>query len=240
MRQQLKRIDWDAVAGILAALLGLILHFLHIVEESVLLMITLVLLSLLFLRDLRQESESEQLAESVGRTERTVEEIRSAVTPAELELIGPGNLRPVSQRFAQNARGDMIWFNVCLLMFVPQDLFDTLLRPAIENPEVASIQFILDESERERWQTNVEPKIRQCQSSETVREPIWRDLEEDVSFIFGGTESERTNALLSFWGEPFMARTTRDVPRYIIFVKEHSELIPQLRDIERQYRLQTR
>lgn len=73
-----------------------------------------------------------------------------------------------------------------------------------------------------------------------MREPIWRDLEEDVSFIFGGTESEQTNALLSFWGEPFMARTTRDVPRYIIFVKEHSELIPQLRDIERQYRLQTR
>lgn len=150
MRQQLKRIDWDAVAGILAALLGLILHFLHIVEESVLLMITLVLLSLLFLRDLRRESESEQLAESVGRTERTVEEIRSAVTPAELELIGPGNLRPASQRFAQNAHGDMIWFNVCLLMFVPQNLFDTLLRPAIENPEVTSVQFILDESERER------------------------------------------------------------------------------------------
>lgn len=44
----------------------------------------------------------------------------------------------------------MIWFNVCLLMFVPQDLFDSLLRPAIENPYVTSIRFILDERERIR------------------------------------------------------------------------------------------
>lgn len=240
MRQQLKRIEWDAVAGILAAVLALVLHFLHIIEESVLLMITVALIALLFLRDLRRDLETEQLAESINHTERTVEEIQSALNPAELELIGPGNLRRESRRFGRNAHDEMIWFNVCLLMFIPQDLFDTLLRPAIENPNVTSIQFILDESERERWQTDVKPKVENCRSNETVREPIWRDLNEDVSFILGGTESERTNALLSFWGEPFMARTTRDVPRYIIRVKEHSELIPQLQEIERQWRLQTK
>lgn len=218
-------------------MLALILHFLHIVEESVLLMITLVLMALLFLRDLRQESETEELAESVAHTERTVEEIQSALNPAELELIGPGHLRARSRRFCESARGDMIWFNVCLLMFVPQDLFDSLLRPAIENPNVSSVQFILDESERERWETEVKPKVAECRSSETVREPIWRDLNENVSFILGGTDTERTDALLSFWGEPFMARTTRDVPRYIIYVTEDSELIPQLRDLEREHRL---
>lgn len=240
MRQQLKRIEWDAVAGILAAVLALVLHFLHIIEESVLPMITLALLALLFLRDLRRDLETEQLAESVDHTERTVAEIRSALNPAEIELIGPGNLRSESRQFGRNAHDEMIWFNVCLLMFIPQDLFDTLLRPAIENPNVTSIQFILDESERERWQTDVKPKVEDCRRSETVREPIWRDLDEDVSFILSGTESKQTHALLSFWGEPFMARTTRDVPRYIIHVKENSELIPQLRDIERQWRLQTK
>lgn len=246
MRQQLKRIDWEAVAGILAAVFGLVLHFLHIVEESVLLMITLVLLSLLFLRDLRRESETEELTESVeqltqtaNHTERTVGEIQSALTPTELELIGPGDLRAESQQFGRNAHGEIIWFNVCLLMFNPQDLFDTLLRPAIENPNVTSIQFILDESERERWETEVKPKVQQCMNSGTVREPIWGDLEEDISFILAGTESGGTNVLLSFWGKPFMARTTRNVPRYIIFVHEHSELLAQLRDIEREYRLQT-
>ena len=238
MRRQLKQVDWDAIAGILAAVLALVLHFLHIVEESVLLMITLVLMALLFLRDLRQESETEELTESITHTERTVEEIRSALDPAELKLIGPGNLRSRSQRFCESARGEMIWFNVCLLMFVPQDLFDTLLRPAIENPNISSIQFVLDENERERWQTEVKPKAVKCRGSETVKEPIWRDLDENVSFILGGTDNDQTDALLSFWGEPFMARTTRDVPRYIIHVTEHSELIPQLRDLERKHRLQ--
>ena len=90
MRRQFKQVDWDAIAGILAAVLALVLHFLHIVEESVLLMITLGLMALLFLRDLRQESETEELTESITHTERTVEEIRSALDPAELELIGPG------------------------------------------------------------------------------------------------------------------------------------------------------
>jgi hypothetical protein len=134
MSQQLKRIEWDAVAGILAVVLALVLHFLHIIEESVLPTITLALLALLFLRDIRRDLETEQLAESVDHTERTVAEIRSALTPAELELIGPGNLRRESRRFGRDARDEMIWFNVCLLMFIPQDLFDTLLRPRSRIP----------------------------------------------------------------------------------------------------------
>jgi hypothetical protein len=239
MRWQIKEIEWEAVAGILAAVLALVLHFLHIVDESVLLQITLVLVAFLFISHLRRESETENLAESVAHTERTVEEIRAGMDTPDLELIGPARLRPRSTQFGEGARGEMIWFNVCLLMFVPQDLFDALLRPPIENPDVSSIQFVLDESERERWNTQVEPKVRECKGAETVQEPVWRDLDENVSFILRGTEDEQTDALLSFWGEPFMARTTRDVPRYIIHVARGSELIPQLQDIEREHRLGT-
>nr|WP_233340494.1 hypothetical protein [Haloprofundus sp. MHR1] len=239
MRWQIKEIEWEAVAGILAAVLALVLHFLHIVDESVLLQITLVLMAFLFISHLRRESETETLSESVAHTERTVEEIRASIDTPDLELIGPAQLRPRSTQFGQGARGEMIWFNVCLLMFIPQDLFDALLRPPIENPEVSSIQFVLDESERERWKTQVKPKVQECTGAETVREPVWRDLDENVSFILRGTENEQTDALLSFWGEPFMARTTQDVPRYIIHVARDSELIPQLQDIEREHRLGT-
>lgn len=238
MRWQIKQVEWEAVAGILAAVLALVLHFLHIVDEGVLLQITLILMAFLFLSHLRRESETEHLAESVAHTERTVEEIRSGMDSPDLELIGPGKLRARSTQFGQGARGEMIWFNVCLLMFIPQDLFDALLRPPIENPSVTSIQFILDESERERWNTHVKPKVEECTGSETVQEPVWREFDENVSFILRGTENEQTDALLSFWGEPFMARTTRDVPRYIIHVTRESELIPQLQDIEREHRLQ--
>lgn len=193
---QIRRIDWDAVAGILAAVIALILHFLHIVEEGVLLMIALILLALMFLRDLRRESETEQMAESIERIEHGVDENRSALVPAEIELIGPGHLRSESQKFSSQAHGDMVWFNVCLLMFVPQDLFDTLLRPAIENSDVTSIQFVLDERERERWDSEVLPKVNQCFSSDTVREPVWRELDENISFILGGTRDGQSSALL--------------------------------------------
>ncbi len=238
MRWQIKEIEWEAVAGILAAVLALVLHFLHIVDEAVLLQITLVLMAFLFISHLRRESETENLSESLAHTERTVEDIRAGMDASDLELIGPGELRSRSTQFGQGARGEMIWFNVCLLMFVPQNLFDALLRPPIENPNVSSIQFVLDESERKRWNTQVKPKVKECRGAETVQEPVWRELDENVSFILRGTKNEQTDALLSFWGEPFMARTTRDVPRYIIHVTEDSELIPQLRDIEREHRLQ--
>jgi hypothetical protein len=53
----------------------------------------------LFLRDLRRESETKELAESVMYTERTIEEIRSALDSIELELVGSGNLRQRSHFF---------------------------------------------------------------------------------------------------------------------------------------------
>lgn len=238
MRRQIKEIERGAVAGIVAAVLALALHFLHIVDEAVLLQITLVLVAFLFISHLRRESETENLSVSVAHTERTVEEIRAGMDTPDLELIGPGELRSRSTQFGQGARGNVIWFNVCLLMFVPQNPFDALLRPPIETPNVSSIQFVLDESERERLNTQVKPKVRECKGAETVQDPVWRDLDDTVSFVLRGTGNEQTDALLSFWGEPFMARTTQDVPRYIIHVAADSELIPQLQDIEREHRLQ--
>ena len=44
--------------------------------------------------------------------------------------------------------------------------------------------------------------------------------------------------LLSFWGEPFMARDAgKDIPRYIFHVQGHSELVSRLLELERKYRL---
>jgi len=147
-------------------------------------------------------------------------------------------LRAESERFAREARGAMTWFNVCLLMFEPEPLFDTLLRPAIENPNVTAVEFILDESERGRWETAVLPKLERCTGRAKVRAPHWCTLHEGVSFIL----SERAGsgnfaAHVSFWGEPFMARAPgRDIPRYIFHVQPHSELISRLVELARHYR----
>jgi hypothetical protein len=238
--QRIRRLDWEAVAGIIAAVSALVLHLLHIVDESVLLIIVMVLLALLLVRDLHREDREERLVSLAEETSGAVERLREVVTVPETVLVGPRQLRDHSDRFARQARGEMVWFNVCLLMFRPQSLFDSLLRPAIENPNVTRIRFILDPGEKERWAQEVLPKAEQCIGKEKLLEPHWVPLNEAVSFILADIGDEGgTEAQLSFWGEPFMARSaTHDVPRYIFHVSAHSALIPRLVEMERAYRMQ--
>lgn len=233
------RFDWEAIAGIIAAVAAIVLHFLHIVEPEVLLVIAVVLMAVLFARDLRKERLLESMEAAVVSNQTYLAQLTSALRPPDAVLVGPGRLRAVSEEFARRARGDMIWFHVCLLMFKPQALFDTLLRPAIENPNVRSIQFVLDEDQRSLWDTEVGPKISQCTGMAKVQEPKWAQIEEQVSAVISETAPKgKTEALLSFWGEPFMARTAgQEVPRYMFHVQGHSELVTRLLELERKYRL---
>ena len=175
--------DWEAVAGIAAAVLALVLHLLHVAQEGVLLAITLVILALILIRDLRREGREERMLAATERTESLIEKVQAALTPADAVLIGSPRLRSESERFAHRARGEMIWFNVCLRMFVRQELFDALLGSAVENPAVTAIQFVLDVDERPLWESEVAPKLVACAGREKVREPRWCQLKESVSFI---------------------------------------------------------
>jgi hypothetical protein len=234
-----RRYDWDAVAGIVAAAAALTLHLLHVVQTDLLLTITLVLVALLLLRQLRHEEREERVDSATARTEQMIVKLHEALKSPDVVLVGPRHLRAASEAFARQARGDMVWFNVCLMMFRPQELFDCLLRPAVENPLVTRIEFVLDEAERTNWRDHVVPKLAMCPGREKVLAPRWCDLKESVSFILADRESDgHAEAQLSFWGEPFMARATgRDVPRYIFHVQAHSELVPRLVELERSYRM---
>jgi hypothetical protein len=234
-------LDWDAIAGIVAAVMALVMHFLHIIEENVLLMIAVVLLALLFIRDLRRERSSERMEQSLTHTETAISQMQTSLRPPDAILIGPQQLRAESERFARQAQGDMIWFHICLLMFKPQALFDTLLRPAIDNPAVTSIQFVLDESQQQLWGTEVLPKLNDCRGKAKVQEPYWTTITENVSLILADAAVRgTTECLLSFWGEPFMSRTTgHDIPRYIFHIQGHSELVTRFVELVRGYRLHT-
>ncbi|MEQ8789941.1 MAG: hypothetical protein RIC55_26840 [Pirellulaceae bacterium] len=231
--------DWDIIAGIAAAVLAIVLHLLHVVEVDVIFTVVLVLLAMLLFRDLRRESHDERLSEAVGQAKNTLEEIQLSIRPPDAILVGPRHLRAESRRFSEMARGEMVWFNVCFLMFKTQDVFDLMLRPAIENPLVTSIQFVSNENEKSLWEQHMLPKIKECDGGQKVREPRWTALPETVSFILADVEQDgKTEALLSFWGEPFMARTTaQQVPRYIFRVQSHSDLVPRLVELERQHRM---
>lgn len=146
--KRILKYDWDAIAGIVAALAAIVMHFLHIVDTDVLLMIAVVLIALLFIRDLRRESHNERFDESLLQTESTVKEILAQISPPDANLVGPQNIRQIMEDFNRRARNEMTWFHVCPLMFRSQVVFDTLLKPAIENPQVKSIQFVLDQTDR--------------------------------------------------------------------------------------------
>ena len=164
--------DWDAVAGIAAAVVALILHLFHVVQIDILLTISLVLGAIILLRQLRHEDREERVDATTARTEQMIAKLQDAMRQPDLVLIGPRHLRSSSQTFAHPAQGEIVWFNVCLLMFKPQELFDSLLRPTVENPHVDRITFVLDEGEQANWNDHVAPKLATCagrDSAEIIR-----------------------------------------------------------------------
>ncbi len=227
--------DWDAIAGLLAAGIAIILHLLHVVHEEVVVSILLALLGLLFVNFMRHTHHNEATAGQVDRIEQAVERVSSKLDSPEVLLVGPRSLRTVHDRFLRDMKGDTVWYNVCLSMYVPPALFDLLLRPALDNPDVQSIQFVLDESQREAWTLHVQPRIAKSAGVAKVREPRWRRLDRNVSFILADQRtSGRGEALLSFWGEPFMAQSASEgVPRYILHVQSRSELLAHLVELQR-------
>ncbi|MGA7749196.1 MAG: hypothetical protein WCA63_03525, partial [Gallionella sp.] len=64
--------EWDAIAGILAAVVALILHLFNIVDEHILLSILLALMALLFINFMRHTQNNERTAGQVERTQEMV------------------------------------------------------------------------------------------------------------------------------------------------------------------------
>src|SRR5690606_41517741 len=124
-------------------------------------------------------------------------EVQVSVRLPEALLIGPRHLRAESRRFTETAHGEMVWFNVCFLMFQSQETFDLLLRPAIENPQVTSIRFISDAGEQDLWEQNMQDRIRQCRGREKVHEPQWRQLPKTVADILADPDPQHTHEELT-------------------------------------------
>jgi hypothetical protein len=239
LMKKLLKVEWEMLTGLIAAVTALVMHFLGIGSAELLLVMAVVLMALLFLRNIRQEQRIETILEANARTENAILEVEQRLKPPEMILIGPHHLRAESERFCKHAQGEFLLFHVCLLMFRSQALFDLMLRPAIENPLVTSIRFILNIKQRELWDTEILPKLEHCQGKEKILPPQWAHIEETISFMMADAgKGGNSECLVSFWGEPFMAYTLEQgIPRYIIHVRSHSELVPRLVELERKYRL---
>jgi len=234
MIKRLLKLDWEAIAGILAAITALVLELLHIGDVNTLLAIAIVLMALLLLRDFKHQNQADAQANSIAHATSLIKEVKFSIHPAEVTLIGPTELSSASLQFAQKGQGEVVLFNVCLRMYKAQSPFNIMFRPFIENPLVTSVRLVLNSGEKERWQSDVLPKIKDCAGHVKVEEPFWRELKDTVSFVMIETGGGKSEALVSFWGEPFMALSLdKNVPRYVLHVSSNSELIVRLKEKER-------
>jgi hypothetical protein len=88
-----------------AAVIALILHFLHVAESDIILAIVLALLALLLLRDLKAESLGHRLTEDVQGLRAQLSDVQHAVVPPDAVLIGPLSTARVSAQFLGGAHG---------------------------------------------------------------------------------------------------------------------------------------
>jgi hypothetical protein len=232
----LRKIEWEAIGGLIAAIAAITLHFLHVTDANVLHVITLALVSLLFLRDLRGEGRWESIGTATQESVRLLQEVRAGIHPPEIDLIGPARLRCVTAQFAARAQGEVVWFNACSHMLDTKDLLDAIVQPFLVNPRVTTLRFVLEPGERGHWETKVQPAVDGYPGCGKLDPPCWAPLDSGISFVIAETDSltGKAEALVSFWGEPFMAvHHDRRMPGYILHVHDHSELIGRLREVER-------
>lgn len=189
--------EWDAIAGILAAVVAIILHFLHIIDEHIILPVVLTLMALLFINFMRHTSNNEHTAEQVELLLKNVSMINASLTVPDILLIGPRQLQTANEQFSRNMQGDATLFNVCLSMYRTQALFDMLLGPIINNPHVNNVEFVLDVSQKKIWETEIQPMLNNSNAVSKMKEPRWCSLQKNLSFILCDTQQHGATEALS-------------------------------------------
>lgn len=239
---ELAKENFDIVAVIIASFLALILHAAHLLPDIYILPLILFLLSLHVLHELRAEKKHD---EEVGDIKKKINEINNKFDEKEVILIKPNELLSHTKEMAHKNKGEIWWFNICIGMFLSDNVFDNVFKPAIENTNTTKIVSVVKSKYSELWQKEVLPKINKCNGAEKVATPVFSDIKENIAFITIDIGNEKKEADISVWGEPFMAEyelnnsETKKVPRYLIHIRRNSELIHRLDDIFNKYRYTT-
>lgn len=232
---RLLRIEWDVVAGAIAAVVAMLFHVLGIASDELIRGVLLLLLALLLLRDLRQEGRTHRLTDAVQSLSRKVTCLEDAVGRHDVMLIGPKRLRQEFSRFAHEVRGEVTWYHVCGRLFRRQELFDATLGQLLANESVSSVQLLLDQRDRETWEAELAPKLARHPDAAKVHAPLWGRLSGGVSFVLAETgEGGSPEALIGILEEPFAVRSAAaSLPRYVLRIHNESELLDHLVELAR-------
>lgn len=230
----LLRIDWDVVAGIIAAVVAMLLSFMGLVSETVGRGIILLLCALLLVRDLRGEAREHRMFDKLDVIKRHAAAL-TAAKQTDTQLIGPKRMRQEFADFATTVYGEVRWFNTCCRMFRRQEVFDATLRPFLENRNVTAVHLLCRPDERQFWVTDVLPKLKKCDCGDKVRPPLWGPISTNVSFVLGDVDGDgKDEAMLTIIEEPFASSNQGPaVPRFLFRVFSHCDLIASLEDMSR-------
>ncbi len=230
----LLRIDWDVVAGIIAALIAMLLSFMGLVSETVGRGIILLLCALLLIRDLRGEARELRVFDKLDVIKRHVTTL-TAAKQADMHLVGPSKMRQEFVDFATTVYGEVRWFNACCRMFRRQEVFDATLRPFLDNPHVTAVHLMCRPEEQHSWSVDLLPKLQKCTRGDKVRPPLWGPIRTSVSFVLGDVDGDgRDEAVLAILQAPFATSNEGPfVPRFLVRVFSSSDLIAPLEEMAR-------
>src|ERR1035437_680820 len=82
-------LDWESLAGVIAAAAALVLHLLNLAPPDVLAVIAVLLLALLFIRDIRRERQDERMLDVLQHNAAIMSRLQSSLQPSDADLVGP-------------------------------------------------------------------------------------------------------------------------------------------------------
>ena len=233
--RRLVAVEWDTLAGIVAAFLAMLLSFFGLVSEVTVQAILLLLAALILLRELRIDTRAATHAEHLDCMRQDIRDIREKVGTTDLIVITPLALRPEFEDFATHLTGRVTWYNACCRMFHRQEIFEGTLGRLIANPDITAIEMLCDDCERHAWESDVAIQVQHHGGAEKVREPVWVHVPPTISFLVGEhREYRRPLALMAIMEEPFASHGNGlAVPRYLFRIQNHSDILTAMAELAR-------
>ncbi len=232
----LKSGEWDLLAVVAASVIGIIAHVLGLIPEEYIISLILLLLALHALHEIGHDMKFDQAKEALFSVERRL----STIEP-EVKVITKDHFKH-GEDLARRNRGTFVWFNTPMTVMRYQQVFDLMLRPAIECEDTKRVEFILRPEQKEFFDRHVWPKIQACPGKEKVAYPTFVPIKENFAFkmIDTSEDEEAKEFHLTFLEPPFTITREEEGsrvahPKVIFHILPKSELSKHLKEVYLKY-----
>ncbi len=229
--------EWDLLAVVAASIIGIIAHVLNLIPEGYIISLILLLLALHALHEIGHDMKFDEANAALISMERRL----TGIEP-EVKVITGDHFKH-GEALARRNRGTFVWFNTPMTVMRSQEIFDLMLKPAIESRATKRVEFILSPEQKDFFDTFVWPKIQACRGREKVSYPAFVPIKENFGFkMIDASETEEAKEFhLTFLDNPFtITRKGEDGskvvhPKIIFHVLPKSELSKELKEVYLHY-----